>query len=443
MSINPGEGFPAITRRGFGRSSIAATAALIAAPAMASSRPHTEQVRLAVVGCGSQGKSHLQHLQSVPQARVACVCDVDEQRMHEAATLVAGAKAESDLRRVLDDESIDGVIFATPDHWHTPGALLALEAGKHVYVEKPLSQNLREGQWLKEASQRHQRVVVHGTQARSSAGFQEAMRLLEEGLIGDVLIAKCWNWQRRRNIGRAQPTDPPPGVDYDTWVGPANWLPYQSNRFHYDWHWWHNFGCGGMGNDGIHEVDYALWGLGVDTLPNLVTAVGGKYFYDDDQEFPDTQQVTMQYDPRDGSPPKMFVYEQRLWSVNYPYNVDSGAEFFGTKGMMFISKRGKLEVRDDQKRRVEVALQNSVKSVVAENQQNWIDCITAGGTPHANVEVGHRTAATVHLGNIATMLGESLQFDPQQEKVIGNGQANKLLGRTYREQGHWGIPAMA
>jgi predicted dehydrogenase len=217
-------------------------------------------------------------------------------------------------------------------------------------------------------------------------------------------------------------------------------MPYQANRFHYDWHWWYNFGCGDLGNDGIHEFDYAMWGLGVETHPTLVSAAGGKYFFDDDQEFPDTQQVAFEYGDKPGNR-RMFIFEQRLWSTTYPYNVDSGAEYFGTKGKMFISKRGKFEVRGERNAPLEVKLDSAPKSEVAENQQNWLGCINSGGVPNANVDIAVRTAIAAHLANIATRLQRTLRFDPATEKIVGDEEANALLGRNYRDGGHWGIPA--
>jgi predicted dehydrogenase len=370
------------------------------------------------------------------------VADVDSQRLARAVSEGRGAKGVGDFRRILDDQSVDGVIIATPDHWHVPVALLALAAGKHAYVEKPCSHNVREGQLLVAATKKEGKIVVQGTQARSSPSMQQAMKLLRDGVIGDVLIAKCWNWQMRKNIGRLKPSAPPSGVDYDTWVGPAEWLPFQANRFHYDWHWWYNFGCGDLGNDGIHEFDYALWGLGVDTHPTKVSAAGGKYFFDDDQEFPDTMQVAFEYasDDKVGSR-RMLIYEQRLWSTTYPYNVDSGAEYIGTKGKMFISKRGKFEVRGERNTPMDVKLDGIPKSEVVQNEQNWVDCIKSGAVPNANVEIAHRMATAAHLGNIATRLGRTIQFDPATERVVGDDEAASLLVRKYRDGGHWGIPA--
>jgi predicted dehydrogenase len=271
--------------------------------------------------------------------------------------------------------------------------------------------------------------------------MRQAMGLLKDGVIGDVLIAKCWNWQLRNNIRHMQPSTAPAKVDYDTWVGPAEWLPFQANRFHYNWHWWYNFGSGDLGNDGIHEFDYALWGLGVETHPSTISAAGGKFFFDDDQQFPDTQQVTYVYpgDDKTGDR-RMLIYEMRLWSTTYPYNVDSGAEYIGTKGKMFISKRGKFEVRGERNRPLDVKLDGAPKSEVAENQQNWLNCIKSGGVPNANVEIAVRTATAAHLGNIATRLGRTIHFDPASERIVGDEEANAMLSRKYRDGGHWGTP---
>jgi predicted dehydrogenase len=331
-----------------------------------------------------------------------------------------------------------------PDHWHTPAALLALDAGKHVYVEKPCSHNIHEGRMLVEAVKRHKKVAAHGTQSRSTPGIQEAMQMLREGVIGDVLITKCWNWQLRENIGHKQPSKPPEGVDYDMWVGPAEWLPFQENRFHYNWHWWYDFGTGDVGNDGCHELDMALWGLGVTTQPSLVSAIGGKYFFDDDQQFPDTAQVTLEW-PGDGKPgnKRMLIYEQRLWSTTYPFNVDSGVEFYGTKGRMFISKRGKFEIRGERNAPIDKKLKDAYQAKVEYNHQNWLDCIRDGGTPNAPIEIAHRTASAAHLGNIAMRLGRSLTFDPETETIVGDKEATAMLSRKYRADGHWGIPKLA
>ena len=432
------------TRRHFLKdAALGAATIAFAAPALVRASNVADRVRIGVIGCGKQGQGHIDGLSRVKDAEIVSVCDVDQERLAKGAEL-SGGKPFGDFRRILDDPTIDAVTVVTPDHWHAPVSIMALNAGKHVYVEKPCCHNIREGQLLREAVKKTGKILAHGTQARSSPSMQQAMGLLRDGVIGDVLQSKCWNWQLRGDIGHMKPSAPPSGVDYDTWIGPAEWVPFQENRFHYSWHWWYNFGCGDLGNDGIHEFDYALWGLGVTTHPTLISAAGGKYFFDDDQEFPDTQQVTFEFngDGKVGDR-RMFIYEQRLWSKNRPYNVDSGAEYIGTNGKMFISKRGQFEVRDGDNKRKDVKLDGQPKSSVEENFQNWIDCIRSGGVPNANVEIAVRTATSCHLGNIATRLQRTIKFDPATEKVVGDDDANALLGRKYRDGGHWGIPAGA
>ncbi|HEX6960999.1 MAG TPA: Gfo/Idh/MocA family oxidoreductase [Lacipirellula sp.] len=430
------------TRRNFLAGAATATGVLATARSRGAIAGANERVRVAILGAGNQGKRHAESLMTLKDIEIAYVCDIDEHRLAEQVARTEGrAKPVGDFRRILDDASVDAVTIPLPDHWHVPAALLSLDAGKHIYVEKPCSHNIREGRLLVDAVRRHKKVAAHGTQARSTPGIQEAMQMLREGVIGDVLLAKCWNWQLREDIGRKQPSDPPPNVNYDAWVGPAEWLPYQENRFHYHWHWWYNFGTGDVGNDGAHEFDIALWGLGVDKHPSLVVAAGGKYFFDDDQQFPDTAQVTLEW-PGDGKPgdKRMLIYEQRLWSTSYPFNVDAGNEFIGTKGRMFVSKRGKFEVRGERNAPIDRKLEGVIKSETEFNHRNWIDCIKDGGTPNASIEIAHRTAAAAHLGNMAIRTGRAIHFDPETETVAGDEEATALLGRKYRAEGHWAIP---
>jgi predicted dehydrogenase len=339
---------------------------------------------------------------------------------------------------VLERKDIDAVVIATPDHWHAPAAILACQAGKQVYVEKPCSHNFRESQLLVEAARKHNVVVQHGTQQRSREFTRNAIQQLREGVIGDVLAAKAWNIQERKDIGHAQPGTVPAGVDYDLWVGPAAMVPFQSNRFHSDWHWWYNFGTGDVGNDGAHEIDYARWGLGVDTLPAKITAVGGKYFFDDDQQFPDTATCIWEWPAADERGPRQLTFEMRLWSKNYPYNCDSGVEFFGTNGRMMLSKRGKLAIVD--------ADNKTIRSEKANDQLGWghfddfAAAIRDGHRPNATIEEGHRTVGLIHLANAALRVGRSLDFDAKSEKIVGDDEASELLTRTYRDGGHWAKP---
>jgi len=396
-----------------------------------------ERVTVGIIGCGGRGAGLAEEFADL--ANVAYVCDPDETRRRPIQDRTHAQHAVADLRRILDDPSVDAVVIATPDHWHAPTAILACEAGKHVYVEKPCSHNLREGRLLVEAARRNKRVVQHGTQSRSNPFIAGAMQMLREGVIGDVLVAKAWDIQRRVNIGRGTPSDPPPGVDYDLWVGPAEFVPFQANRFHYHWHWWYNFGVGGLGADGPHEIDYARWGLGVETHPTTVAGLGGKYYFDDDQEYPDTGTVVFEW-PGDGQAghKRQLIFELRIWSTNYPFNVDSGAEFYGTKGKMFLSKRGKLEILDEDNK--PITAQPKDPPQLLGHAADFLDAIKTGRRPNAEIEIGHHSTALIHLGNLAMRVGRSLNVDPATEQIIGDDNANQLLGRRYRKEGHWAIP---
>ncbi len=399
-----------------------------------------DKLVVGLIGCGGRGSRVAGLFKNSPNVELAYVSDVDDSRRAAAAKSfnVAPNKAVADLRRILDDKSVDAVIVATPDHWHSIASILACDAGKHVYVEKPISHNIREGRLLVEASARNKTLVQHGTQSRSTPMMIEAIKLLRDGAIGDVLVAKCWNIQKRGSIGRGEDTAPPASFDYDTWVGPATMIPYRTNRVHNRWTWWYHFGTGDMGNDGVHDIDYTRWGLGVDTHPTKVAALGGKFHFDDDMEFPDTQQVTFEY-PGDGrsGQRKLLIYEQRLWSTNYPHNTDSGAEFYGTKGQMYLSRRGKLEILNDRNQPATVSVKLEAMNDTL-HVQNLCDAIRGSAKLTADAQTGHLSTTLCHLGNIATRLGRSLTFDPQKEQITGDEEANALVHRPYRD--HWATP---
>ncbi len=424
-------------------SAVAAGTTLLSETAPARAAGANERFRVGVIGLGGQGKAHVRSWLTHDDVELAYICDVDEKRLAEATGIAPAAKPISDLRRILDDRSINAVSIATPDHWHTPAALLALEAGKHVYVEKPCSHNLREGRMLVDAQRRTGLSVQHGTQTRSSAGHREAFQMLREGVIGDVVVARAWDVQFRGPIGKMQPSDPPAGFDYDTWVGPAPMVPFQKNRHHYTWHWWYDFGTGDAGNDGVHEIDVARWGLGVDTQPSRVSSFGGKYVHDDDQQFPDTITSVFEY-PGDGGvgQQKQLIFEMRLWSTNYPENVDNGVEFLGTDGRMFLSKRGKFQLFAGRNQKMDKKVAGSLGGSVADQQRNLLDAIRGQAELRADAETAHLSASLPHLANIATRLNRSFEFDPNTEQCPHDEQANALLKRTYRD-GHWAVPAEA
>ena len=414
---------------------------LTMAPAAAKIVGANDRVRLAVIGCGGQGRTnHIERFPKDGNAEIVYVCDPDEKRRNRASGDAGGARPVNDLRTILDDSTVDAVTIAAPDHWHVPAAILALEAGKHVYVEKPCSHTVREGRLLVEAARRSGCVVQHGTQARSNQGFAEAVQMLREGVIGEVLVAKAWNIQRRKNIGRERPSSLPEGFDYEMWVGPAQMVPFQKNRHHYSWHWWYNFGTGDLGNDTVHELDMCCWGLGLDTHPSQVAVAGGKFYFDDDQEFPDTLTAAFDY-PGSGrvGDRKQLVCEMRIWSPNRPLGVDGGVDFLGTGGKMFFSRRGTFRLWDEDNKVLEKQPGVPPKMTVANNLRAWLAAIRGQSLPTADAETAHRAATLAHLANIGTRLGRSFRFDPDAEQIPGDEEANGLLTRSYRT-GHWAVP---
>jgi predicted dehydrogenase len=415
----------------------------LAGSAVALGRAHgaNERMIVALVGCGGMGNNHLRTLLTQKDVEVAYVCDPDRNRLAAAAKVVQAngraPQAVSDMRRVFGDKQVNAVYIATPDHWHAPATLLALEAGKHVYVEKPCSHNIREGRLMIDAARRQRRVVQVGTQSRSREHILTAMQLLREGAIGDVLAVRVWNSQLRRNIGHAKPSEPPKQLDYDLWVGPVPMVPYQSNLLHGIWRWWHNFGTGDMGNDGVHDLDIGRWGLGVDTHPSTIAALGGKYFFDDDQQFPDTQTVIFEY-PGDGrlGHKKQLIYEQRIWTPYKMEGYENGDAFYGTRGMLILGKEAGWRLYGP--RNKEIKSMTGRPNLLA-HQRNFFECIRTSARPAADIEINHLSTSLCHLGNIATRVGRVLHFDPMTEEIQNDKDAGPMVERSYRP-GHWAAP---
>lgn len=427
-----------LKQAGFG---VAGTAALLATQSLQAAGANDKLV-FGAIGCGGQGSAIARSFAGQPDCRVAYVCDPDRARAEKLAAEIKeiqGAQPEivADLRKILDDKSVDAVTIGTPDHWHAPAAILACAAGKHVYVEKPCSHNVREGRLMIEAARKANRVVQVGTQSRSAAHVRKAAEALRSGAIGDVLVAKAWNSQRRGSIGHAAPSEPPSGFDYDLWVGPAPMTPFQPNRHHYGWHWWFAFGTGDMGNDGVHDIDIARFGLGVETHPTTITAIGGKYAYDDDQQFPDTQYVLFEYPGAGGvGQRRQLIYEQRLWSNYKQEGFENGNAFYGTNGMMLLGKKEGWKLFGPKNQLIDSM---EPESLGLPHHRNFIECVRSGAKPNADIEINHLSTALCHLGNLACRVGRRLEFDPQTEQFRGDDEANALLRREYRE-GHWAVP---
>jgi predicted dehydrogenase len=407
----------------------ATTIAAAGAPASAAGT-----IRAACIGVRGKGAHHMNGLESVEGVDVVALCDVDESILGPRAEQMEKRtgrkiKAYRDYRELLDDPDVDVVAIATPNHTHALIAIAAMQAGKDVYVEKPCSHNLWEGRQLVKAARKFGRMCQHGTQGRSSPAIREAIAKVHEGLIGDVYMARglCFKW--RPTIGRTPDEPVPPGVDYDLWLGPAPLRPFSKNRFHYNWHWHWDYGNGDMGNQGVHEMDMARWGLGVG-LPSKVHAGGGHFMFDDDQETPNTLVCIYQYPDEN----KMLVFETRHWITNHEgYGSGAqnavGATFYGSEGYMQVYYFGYKTFlgKNREPGPSATAPSNEYERFIAGVRSRNPDNLGV------DIEDGHLSSGLCHLGNIAHRLGRTVDFDPQTETFPGDDQANAMLSRDYRK----------
>ena len=428
------------TRRKFLAQSAAGTAALALTPS-APAAAEGDRTPVALIGCGGMGSNHLRLLVARKDVEVRYVCDVDATRLAAAAKTVAATgkepKAVKDLRQVLDDKDVKAVWVATPDHWHSPAGILAADAGKHVYVEKPMSHNVREGRLLVDAGERNKVVIQVGTQARSTPTVAEAMKRLHDGAIGEVLVAKAWNSQLRRNLGRVKPGKPPAALDWELWQGPAPEAPFYPNRVHAMWRFFFDYGAGDMGNDGVHNVDVACWGLKLDRLPSRVACLGGKYFFDDDQQWPDTQYLVCDIEPAGGKGrTRQLIYEQRIWSPYVQEGYENGNAFYGTKGMLVMGHTVGWKLYGERNKLIEEM--NGGVDLVG-HHTNFLESVRGSAKPNAPAIAGHAAAGVCHLANICVRLGRTIRFDPVKEVVLGDEEANAMTKRAYRP-GHWSVP---
>jgi len=431
-------------RREFLKSSAAVTAAaLTSISSVQADDVENAILCIGLMGCGGMGSNHLNLLSKRKDVQVTWVCDVDANRLAAAEKIVIGGSGKSpqttgDLRQVLQDKTVDAVFIATPDHWHTPAAILALDAGKHVYVEKPCCHNIREGRLLTEAVKRSGKRLQVGTQSRSTRCVKEGLDHIRNGDIGEILVAKAWNSQRRGTIGKTQPGSAPPQLDFDTWLGPAPTVPWRSNLLHGVWRWWYDFGCGDIGNDGVHDIDVAVWGLGVETHPNRVTCFGQKNFFDDDQQFPDTQYAVCEYSPTGKSGKgQQLIFEQRIWSPYVQEGYENGAAFYGTEGVLMMGHTIGWKLYGPKNK---LLAEQTGQADLPAHHQNFFDAIRDPAVPmNASVDAGRLSATIVHLANIAARTGQVLEFDPTTETITNGESANEMVRRKYRD-GHWAVP---
>lgn len=395
------------------------------------------RITIALMGVRGRGRNLTEAFAAMNDVDIAYVCDVDSTVVEPALKIIekTGRKRPpvvADIRRCLDDKSVDAIVMGTPIHWHAPGTILACQAGKDVYVEKPVSHNIREGRLMVNAARRYNRIVQAGTQLPSLPVTERFHNYVQEGKLGRVLMAKVWNVQLRRNIGKKLDEPIPAGLDYDIWTGPLPQLPFNRNRFHstVNWHW--HYGAGDIGNDGVHELDIARRALNVG-LPKTVSGMGKKLYFDDDQQTPDTMNITYDYGD------KIIQYEQRLWN---PYGLeacDNGVAVYGDKAVAqfghFRGKEWAFRVYDDKNNLIHED-QHDGTSIDAPHARNFLDCVKSRKAPKVEIEEGHLSTALAHLGNIVARTGRAIRLNG--ESIEADPQANALVQRQYRK--HWSTP---
>lgn len=424
---------PRPNRRTF-LSAAAGTTLAAGLTSQASSSP-AETIRAAVLGLNGRGMTHIEGFMGTKDVKVAVLCDPDRDVLASKAKAFASKygytpETETDLRKVFDRKDVDVVSVATPNHWHSLATIWACQAGKDVYVEKPGSHNLFEGRQMVEAAKKHERIVQHGVQLRSSEAVREAVDHLRNGLIGQVYLARGLVFRTRASIGHFKdPDTPPANLDWTLWQGPVKERAFSKRLVHYNWHWHWNYGNGDVGNQGVHETDMCLWGLGLDnTFPSEIVAMGGKFLWDDDKETPEVLSSSYMFPEQK----KMIEFEVRPWTTNTEGGAGVGNIFYGSEGYLVIKGYSTYE---SFKKDGKPGPKRSDGDPVAKHFANFIDAVRKRDKSilHAPVETAHTSSGLAHLGNIAFRLDRKLKFDPKTETFPGDAEANAMLTRDYRE----------
>ena len=385
-----------------------------------------DKIVVGVMGL-SRGLAHVASYLTLPNVEIAYVCDVDSRRMDKAIALIAqkqerAPKGVNDFRKILDDRSVDALSIAAPNFWHAPATILACAAGKHVYVEKPGSHNAREGELMVAAARKYQRVVQMGNQRRSWPWTIEAIAKVHAGEIGRVTFARAWYNADRPTIGRGKPVAVPEWLDYSLWQGPVPERPYVDNLVHYNWHWRWHWGGGELANNGIHALDLARWGLGVD-CPRRVSCGGGRYQFDDDQETPDIYVTTFDFGDKGATWESHSCHPRGFEGVGF------GVNFYGDKGHLVIAGNSyKIYDLNGKEQHSGTGKFND-----ADHFGNFLDGIRTGAQLHSEIEEGQKSTLLCHLGNIAYRTGHTLEIDPKTRKIINDKAAVALWGREYRK----------
>ncbi|QVL30927.1 Gfo/Idh/MocA family oxidoreductase [Telmatocola sphagniphila] len=386
-----------------------------------------DRLQLGIMGMGGRGNEMAPVWAKLNNVEIAYFADPDKDRLtaagakFEKATKKPVPKLAKDFRSFLDDKNVDAMFCSAPNHWHAPGAIAALNAGKHVYVEKPCSHNGQEGEWLVTAAEKHKKLVQMGNQRRSFEKIQEAIKLIHEGELGRVYLAQCWYQNSRGATGTGMAKDPPAALDYDLWQGPATRKPFRSNYLHYTWHWFWHWGNGELGNNGIHMIDVCRWGLQAE-YPIQVTSTGGRYRFQDDQETPDTNLVTIVYPDR-----KSIVWEG-LSCNRFPEGKTPDVLFHGEKGSLSISGGGYriYDEKGKEKKKVDGSAD------ITPHVQNFVDAVRGSAKLNSPITEGHKSTLVCHLGNIAYRLGRLVNVDSETGRPVDE-EAAKLWGKQYEK----------
>ncbi|MCS6775116.1 MAG: Gfo/Idh/MocA family oxidoreductase [Chloroherpetonaceae bacterium] len=470
-----------ITRRSFLEISALTAAALTGAEWAEQAQARTRKrgmvnnrIQIAVIGTNGRGMDHVRSFVERDDVQIVAICDADRNAAEKAvAEIEKRGKPRptiyQDIRKLLEDRDLDAVSIATPNHWHALGAIWAMQAGKDVYVEKPVSHNVLEGRRIVEAARKYRRICQTGTQSRSHRAVQEAIAYIHSGKIGKVFLSRGLCYKTRNSIGKVTaPTPVPPGVDYDLWLGPAPYKPVMRQRFHYDWHWQWDYGNGDLGNQGIHQMDIARWALNKREMPRTVMALGGRFGYIDDGETPNTQLVFMDYDDA------QLIFEVRGLKTEPLRGASVGNIIYGTEGYVVMTGNYSRVLAFDNNDNKIAEFNGS-----GDHYGNFLDAVRSRRITdlNADIEEGHISSAMCHLGNISYLLGSpqsfsaktqafgdnkeametylrfeqhladngvpmnnlqyrlgpKLEFNPKREQFKGNKEANALLTREYRK----------
>ena len=443
-----------ITRRRFLRNStrIASSATALAVgtgriqePLRAGRSSPNDQIHVGLVGCGNMGKHDLRAFLERNEIQCLAIADVDEEHLAEGIRLVQERKNRrpdgySDFRRIMDRRDIDVVIVATPDHWHALPTIFACQSGKDVYVEKPLASSIHEGRAMVKAAQENNRVVQVGTQQRSAEHFQAAVDFVRSGQLGKIRMTRSWaylDW--KGGLGKPPEQQPPPTVDYNMWLGPAPERPFNPARFHLDFRWFWDYAGGLMTDWGAHMVDVVMWAMAEDPVGAMAT--GGKYGYPNDiMETPDTQQSIVEF------PSFSMTWEHMLGCGVGPWQREHGIEFHGQNGILIVdrhdwevrSETEKMDRPDRFYRMKPKPRRASSGNFHSTHVENFIDAVLSREKPRADIEVGHKSVIACHLGNIAVRLKRYVAWDPIKEQVVGDKEAQELVGKEYRAP--WKLP---